>query len=58
MTHKARLQMVERLANYFTDKTSIDDIIQNYYEGEFDYWNEVSDEDLLEAYNKNILYND
>lgn len=58
MTQKARLQMVERLANYFTDKTSIDDIIQNYYEGEFDYWNEVSDEDLLEAYNKNILYND
>lgn len=58
MTQKARLQMVERLANYFTDKTSIDDIIQNYYEGEFDYWNEVSDEDLIEAYNKNILYND
>lgn len=50
MTEDKRFEMAGKIAQRNTNDTEIGDLIEYYYENQFTYYYNLSDEDLIEEY--------
>ena len=49
MTHEERKVLIDKLADRITDDCPIEALMQHFYNDQYEYFTEMSDEELLEA---------